>query len=125
MTSASVMRPSPLSALTRAAALTTGCARSWAIRRVRCFTSKTSTSMTMTEKSGAALVMLRLEMLASLSAITWAIWASVPGSLIAVTSIRAGKRSLLVLVDVPAHVEPALGLVVEGLQRRRLDRDRW
>ena len=40
----------------------------------------------------------------------------------AVTETRAGKRSLVLLVDVPAHVDPALRLVVEGLQRRRLDR---
>src|SRR3990172_7280996 len=32
------------------------------------------------------------------------------------------KASLLVLVDIPSDVEPALGLVVERLQRRRLDR---
>ena len=73
--------------------LTTGRARNCAISRFRCFRSKTSTSISMTEKSGADLVILRLEMLPSLSAMTWAIWASVPGSLIAVTSIRAGKRS--------------------------------
>ena len=32
------------------------------------------------------------------------------------------KALLVVLVDVPAHVDPALRLVVEGRQRRRLDR---
>ena len=37
---------------------------------------------------------------------------------------RDARRKALAcrLVDVPAHVDPALGLVVEGLQRRRLDR---
>ena len=58
----------------------------------------------------------------SLSAMTWATWASVPGSLMA-GHLDAGREALaLALVDVPAHVEPALGLVVEVLQGRRLDR---
>ena len=61
-------------------------------------------------------------MLPSCSAITWAICASVPGSLTDCTAIRAGKRCGRALVDVPAHVEPALRRVLEVLQRRRLDR---
>ena len=122
ITSASVMRPSSLSAFTRVTALTTGRARSCAMSAWQgVWRRRPRRRSTMAEKSAAPWSMRRLEMLPSLSAITWAIWASVPGSLIAVTSIRAGKPLVPLVLDVPAHVEPALGLVVEGLQRRRLD----
>src|SRR4051794_41958579 len=37
--------------------------------------------------------------------------------------LEPGREALRRLrIDVPAHVEPALGLVVEGGERRRLDR---
>ena len=66
--------------------------------------------------------MLILSMLPSCSAITVATWARLPGSLTLSTMIRAGKRCGVGVVDIPAHVEPALRLVLEILQRRRLDR---
>ena len=66
--------------------------------------------------------MLILSILPSCSAITVATWARLPGSLTLSTMIRAGKRCGVDLVDIPAHVEPALRLLLEILQRRRLDR---
>src|SRR5690606_13669344 len=33
-----------------------------------------------------------------------------------------GETLAVVLVDIPAHVDPAFGLIVESGQRRRLDR---
>ena len=63
-----------------------------------------------------------LSILPSWSAMTWAICASVPGSLIDCRAMRAGKRCGSLGVDVPAHVDPAVGLVVEGGEGGRLDR---
>ncbi len=57
-------------------------------------------------------------MLPSVSAITCATWASEPGSLSAMT-LDAGEEALAIGdVDIPAHVEPAIRLVVEILQGR-------
>ena len=92
------------------------------IRRLRCLRSQTSRSSIISVKSGAVRTIDRLWMLASLAATTWAMSASEPGSLMRGDLDAGGKALLVVLVDVPAHVDPALRLVVIGGQRRRLDR---
>ena len=63
-----------------------------------------------------------LSILPSASPITAATCARLPGSFSAVTAIFAGKRCGVVFVDVPGHVDPALWLLVEGLQRFGVDR---
>src|SRR5262249_46737490 len=81
--------------ITRSALATTSLARSWAMIEVRCLRSYTSRSISTSVKSGAPRVMRILSMLPSWSAITWAIWASVPGSLTDCSLMRAGKRCVL------------------------------
>src|SRR5690606_28755931 len=84
-----------LQPLTLLAAETLSFSRNCEIRRLRCFRSHTSRSMTSSVKSGAVRPMVSLWILASLAAITCAILASEPGSLMASTTTRAGKRSLV------------------------------
>ena len=86
---------------------------------VRWSRSHTSTSISISVKSGARRTMRTLSMLPSASPISWAIWASVPGSFSAVTESLAGKPLRRFRVDVPGHVDPALVLVI--LELRRVD----
>src|SRR5262245_20149170 len=79
-------------AFTRSAFATTSFARNCAMIELRCLMSNTSRSMVTEVKSGDERSMLILSMLPSCSAITWATWASEPGSFTVCSAMRAGKR---------------------------------
>jgi hypothetical protein len=50
-----------------------------------------------------------------------ATWARLPGSFSTVTGELGRKALGVILVDVPGHVDPSLGLLVEGLKRLGVD----
>src|SRR4029450_4090537 len=81
-----------LQAFPRSACATTSFARNCAMIELRCLMSNTSRSMVTDVKSGDERSMLILSMLPSCSAITWATWASEPGSFTVCSAMRAGKR---------------------------------
>ena len=88
---------------------------------VRWSRSHTSSSIAISVKSGARRTMRTLSILPSASPMTWAIWASEPGSLSAVTRQLGGEPLGIVRVDVPGHVDPTLVLVVLELGRVDLE----
>src|SRR5690606_93030 len=96
----SIHRPSNLpnpahQPFTRLASETLELSRNCDSSRLSCFRSHTSRSMIISVKSGAVRSIDSMWILASLAATTWSMLASEPGSLIAVTEMRAGKRSFM------------------------------
>ena len=77
---------------TRSTLLTTGLVRNSVMRPFKCFRSGTSTSMMISRKSGEIALKEIVSILAPVSPIAIAMMPRVPGSLMAVTRMRAGNR---------------------------------